>query len=380
MSAMKVLYILHSTINGGATISFKNLIDGVVKTGTTPVIVYPKGQYNEVIRAFEKMGIKCFPCRIVLSITSNTKSIGTIPSFVKLFILKVLSFINLLKIATKTNPDIIHTNTGVVHEGYYVAKFLKKPHVWHIREYQTKDFNWNIFPSKKSFEKKLSKSNSVFITKDLQKYFNQEKYHSKVIYNPIYDSDETVNINSCNEKYFLIANRISKEKGIDDIIKGYALFCHNKNDYKLKIAGFGDEKYIYELKNLCAELNVSDYVDFIGFVSEMRELIYNAKVLFVGSYYEAFGRMTAEANLLGTFVIGRNSGGTKEILELTHGGYLFDNYEEIPSLLNNYLNTDVDMMGEAKQIALTNFSKKNHCDKIMKVYNEIADKTLSNKK
>ena len=288
------------------------------------------------------------------------------------------SFINLFRIVKNTNPDIIHTNTGVVHEGYFVAKFLRKPHVWHIREYQTKDFNWNFFPSKKSFEKKLSKSYSVFITKDLQKYFKQENNHSKVIYNPIYDSDEIKSISIYDEKYFLIANRISKEKGIDDIIKGYALFCHNKNDYKLKIAGFGDEKYIYELKNLCAELNVSDYVDFIGFVSEMRELIYNAKVLFVGSYYEAFGRMSAEANLLGTFVIGRNTGGTKEILELTHGGYLFDKYEEIPLLLNNYLNTDADMMGEAKQIALTNFSKKNHCDKIMKVYNEIINETLSN--
>ena len=130
---MKVLYILHSTVNGGATISFKNLINGVVKMGITPIIIYPKGQHNEVIMDFEKMGIKCFPCRIALSITSNTKNLGIISSFVKLFILKVLSFFNLLRIATKTNPDIIHTNTGVIHEGYFVAKTLKKPHVWHIK-------------------------------------------------------------------------------------------------------------------------------------------------------------------------------------------------------------------------------------------------------
>ena len=44
------------------------------------------------------------------------------------------------------NPDIIHTNTGVIHEGLKVAKRLKIPHVWHLREYQDKDFNWEAFP------------------------------------------------------------------------------------------------------------------------------------------------------------------------------------------------------------------------------------------
>lgn len=370
---MKVLYILHSTVNGGATISFKNLINGVVKMGITPIIIYPKGQHNEVIMDFEKMGIKCFPCRIVLSITSNTKNLGIISSFVKLFILKVLSFFNLLRIATKTNPDIIHTNTGVIHEGYFVAKTLKKPHVWHIREYQTKDFNWKIFPSKNSFEKKLSKSYSVFITKDLQKYFNQEIHHSKVVYNPIFDSDEINTINFSTKKYFLIANRISKEKGIDDIIKGYASFCKYNNEYKLKIAGFGDEKYIQNLKTLCENLKIINQVDFIGYVADVRELIYNAKILFVGSYYEAFGRMTAEAILLGTFVIGRNTGGTKEILELTHGGFLFNQYQEIPSLINSYLNNDNSIDYDYKKLAIKFFSKEMHCKNIIKIYDEICN-------
>ena len=283
--------------------------------------------------------------------------------------------INLLCIAKKVKPDIIHTNTGVVHEGYSVAKLLKIPHVWHIREYQTKDFNWSIFPSKKSFENRLSKSFGIFITKELQQYFNQDNNTSKVIYNPIFDLEDVTAVHySTTEKYFLIANRISPEKGIEDIIKGYALFCNNNCEYGLKIAGFGEETYIAQLKQLCKELNILDKVHFVGYVSDMRELIYNAKVLFVGSYYEAFGRMTAEANLMGTFVIGRNSGGTKEILELTNGGSLFDKYEEIPSLLECYLNTNGDIMERSKLIALKYFTKKNHCEIVFHVYKEVTNK------
>ena len=51
---MKVLYIIHATIMGGSTISFKNMIDGVVKRGIKPIIVYPRKQYNGLIADFEK--------------------------------------------------------------------------------------------------------------------------------------------------------------------------------------------------------------------------------------------------------------------------------------------------------------------------------------
>ena len=39
---------------GGSTISFKNMIDGVVKRGIKPTIVYSRNQYNELIVDFEK--------------------------------------------------------------------------------------------------------------------------------------------------------------------------------------------------------------------------------------------------------------------------------------------------------------------------------------
>lgn len=361
---------------GGATISFKSMIEGVVKEDVKPIIVYPRKEYNDTICVFEKMGIKCIPCFITSSVISKNATLKTILSLSKQIIHKILSFINLLIICSKIKPDIIHTNTGVVHEGFFISRLLQIPHVWHIREYQTLDFNWTILPSKKKFIKELYKSYTVFITKDLQKCFKQDNQNtSSVIYNPIYDFEEVNNLSQIKQKYFLIANRISKEKGIEDIINGYAKFIKINSEYVLKIAGFGNEQYINELHTLCEKLNVSNNVEFLGYVSDMRTLISNAEILFVGSYFEAFGRMTAEANMLKTFVIGRNTGGTKEVIELTHGGSLFDNEKEIPSLLESWIKMSTDgkeqIICAAQKLAFEYFSKQRHSKEVIQLYMSI---------
>ena len=39
---MKILYILHATVMGGATISFINMINGLKAKGVRPIIIIPK--------------------------------------------------------------------------------------------------------------------------------------------------------------------------------------------------------------------------------------------------------------------------------------------------------------------------------------------------
>lgn len=369
---MRILYILHTTLNDGSTLSLKSLMEGVVRLGVSPVVLYPKRQRNENVAYLERLGCECHSYfKAKSAVPNNANCIEVALHLCRMVVMKVVSFISLYCIVKKSKPDIIHTNSGVVHEGYLIARTLKIPHVWHIREYQEMDCGWKIMPSKRIFEKELSKSYGIFITKDLQAFFHQDNLTSKVIYNPIYNQEDTHEVRKSGEKFFLIANRVSKEKGIEDIIRGYALFRAYNKEYQLKIAGQGSETYIEDLKKLCRELEVEDEVHFLGFISDIRELMYNAKILFVGSFYEGFGRMTAEANSLGTFVIGRNTGGTKEIVGLTQGGVLFDHYEEIPALLDQYLESGDGVMEEAKNVAMKYFSKDNHCKNVVQVYKEI---------
>ena len=86
--------------------------------------------------------------------------------------------------------------------------------------------------------------------------------------------------------------------------------------------------YISFLKNLCVDLSMKDSVVFQGYTDNVLPYLISAQGLIVASYNEGFGRMTAEASFCGCLVIGRNTGGTKEILEET-GGFLFNTNEEL---------------------------------------------------
>ena len=381
---MKVMYILHSCIAGGATISFLNLVKGIREKNIEVVIVHPRPNVKDesLIKTLTNIGCKCVTARIATSINPKRKGvlnfIKFILRFLLIFIRKNISFNDLKKIVKSEKPDIIHTNTGVVHEGYLVAKKYNIPHVWHLREYQEKDFNWIILPSKLYFEKMLRDSYSICITKDIQKFFDLNKYYkSFVIYNPIMslkDTEKELLYSNC----FIVANRLSPEKGIEDILDAYSIFCNHNQGYKLMLLGFGDEKYIGKLKSICKDKSIESNVEFLGYKENVLDYIKRAKALIVGSFYEGFGRMTAEANMLGVPVIGRNTGGTKEILELTKGGFLFDTVEQMADYMREIAaKKDSELskiMKKPHMVAEEHFSNEQHIQKVKDLYNTILSK------
>ncbi len=375
---MKILYIIHSCKMGGATISFINMLKGVIDKGNKVVVVHPNSfEYDyTLIDKINSFGAKCYPADVVLSY--NREGRNAFVQFVRpLFIYfhKIKFYKRLKKIVGIEKPDIIHSNTGVIHEGFYVAKKNKIPHVWHLREYQTKDFNWKPLPSLKALKKLLSKSYTVCITKDIKDYFGLENNkNSFVIYNPVFSLRDIKSADYAGN-YLLVANRVSKEKGIEDIIKAFGSVLSENNSFDLKIAGFGTESYINELKTLCKSKGIEKYVHFLEYTDNIIELMLHAKAVVVGSYSEGFGRMTAEANMLGVPVIGRNSAGTKEILNQTGGGYLFETNEELSFVMRKLLemdNTDIkQFMIQPQEKALSLYASEQHVEKILNLYSKI---------
>lgn len=382
---MKVMYIIHTWKLDGSSISLLNLIEGIRLSNIDVVVVHPKPNKNDapLINKLTSMGCKCIATKMTLSINHLEKNgWGYIKFIIKHLLIayrKIVPFKELSLIVNKEKPDIIHTNTGVVHEGFWVSKKYNIPHVWHLREYQTKDFSHFIFPSKYIFSKMLKKSYSICISKDIQKYFELDNTkESLVIYNPALSnslSEEQYD----KQNYFLVANRLSPEKGIKDILEAFATFLKEKNYYKLLLLGMGAEVYIKDLKKICNKLNIRPFVEFLGYREDVYDFMRKAKALIVGSFYEGFGRMTAEANMLGIPVIGRNTGGTKEILELTKGGFLFDTVEEMAKYMEEISSkTDYEIcefMAKPRQIAIDSFSTEQHVKKVLNLYNSIKKKT-----
>ena len=234
-----------------------------------------------------------------------------------------------------------------------------------------------IIPSFDYFCSLLNNSYVIAITNDIRKYFKQNSNpQAQTIYNGIFHNNET-HYDIEKEKYFLCASRISSEKGHKEIIKTFGEFCKFNNEYKLYIAGFGSTDYIEELKDIASIYNCLDKIYFTGFIKDIKPIMQKAKALIVGSYNEGFGRMTAEACFCGCLVIGRNTGGTKEILDQT-GGFQFSNNSELLqnmkqiSMLDNKTYQKIALKAQKKAIEL--YSIESNIENIYKLYSSLNKK------
>ena len=275
------------------------------------------------------------------------------------------------KVVKKEHPDIIHTNTGVLHEGFVVAKKHSIPHVWHLREYQN---GWGIYPTKKFYERLLKRSEAVItLTNDIRRRFDlSETETAHVIYNGVYHCDYSQMIMP-KQKYFFIASRISKEKGISEIIHEFIKFHNNNKEYDLLIAGEINDSN----RSIVDNFKDEKCVKFLGWknADELKILMSNALALIVNSKYDGFGRMTAESIFNGCLVIGLNSGGTKEILEETGGGLGYKDYDEFYECMEKVVKMDElsykEKISNAQSVAKSIFSIESYVDGVLNVYRKI---------
>lgn len=333
---MKVLYLVNSTLLGGATISFFNMVRELVKFGVEPIIAIPDKQAIQDEHLFRTLAKECGAKVYKIPITGHLfkkfrdltgvlEFFGQIIRFFSLWYNEKKSVNAIKKIINKESPSIIHTNSGVIRCGWIASRKSHIQHIWHLREYQDLDFKRVILPSHAAFENMLNQSNVVAITKDIYNYFHQEQNtNAHVVYNGIFSINDVVN-NISKEPYFLLCSRISPEKGHHDVIRAFSEFYKVNPNYKLKIAGSYSENdaYIQKIKQLAESSGCSEKIEFLGFQKDVKKLLAHAKCLIVASPNEGFGRMTAEACFMGTLVIGYNTAGTKEILDYT-GGVLYD--------------------------------------------------------
>ncbi len=343
---MKITYILHSTnLASGSSKSFLAMIKGLIGLGVVPTVVVPnkKGIYNTL----SQLGIKV----ITLNFRESTyPPYLSTPADYALFIPRLLGRIYLNHKATRQladllkeeKPDIIHTNTSVAYIGFKTSRRLGVPHIFHIREYGDLGFNHHYFPNHSSFINLMDKpdSYSICITRDIQRYHGQKgKQTSRVIYNGIMPERDTMPHTAGN--CFLFIGRIEPSKGIDFLLDAYKSYSERTaNPLPLHVAGSTSDK-VYENSIMKRAKAIGDgsSVIFHGEIKNVEKLITDARATIIPSRFEGFGRVMPEAMFNGCLTIGRNTGGTKEQMEMgaeLAGGDIalkFDTVSELTDIL-----------------------------------------------
>jgi glycosyltransferase involved in cell wall biosynthesis len=141
-----------------------------------------------------------------------------------------------------------------------------------------------------------------------------------VIYNGIHIGEFNPEIKNSETNYgvftVLTVARLIERKGIDDLIKAVAMLIKNGvTDIRLKIVGKGNMEEA--LKNLSRELDIAEFVDFLGYVPHDKlPLHYSSSDVFVlPSKYEGMSNTVLEAMASGLPVIVTDTGGTAEMVD-----------------------------------------------------------------
>jgi glycosyltransferase involved in cell wall biosynthesis len=173
--------------------------------------------------------------------------------------------------------------------------------------------------------------------------------------------------------YFLFVGRLEKIKGIDTLLPIFAQYQHAD----LLIAGTGT--YEAELKR---QVNGMANVRLLGSLpqEELRNFYRHAIALLVPSVcYETLGMIVVESYVQRTPVIARNQGGLTEIVEQSHGGFLYRSPGELLAAMER-LRTDPalrDEMGDrGYQTFKQKWSESAHLDAYFKVLEDTARRKL----
>ncbi|WP_407537334.1 glycosyltransferase family 4 protein [Cetobacterium somerae] len=131
--------------------------------------------------------------------------------------------------------------------------------------------------------------------------------------------------------------------------------------YKLILLGDGNNK---SEKELVDELNLKERVYFLGYKSNVAEIVKSCDIAVLSSHWEGFGLAAVESMALGIPTIGSNVDGLREVLE--NGGIVFEKEKE-KDLYRKIMGIDKKNYEELSRKGKEK-SKKYSLDKMIKKY------------
>lgn len=254
----------------------------------------------------------------------------------------------------KYNIDLIYSNTSVIIGPLIVAQKLNIPIISHFREFGEEDYEITPWFGRKKFYKIAQNySEIICISKSIYekyiKYFDKSKL--KIIYDDL--SKDYLNYKEKNfltEFNILVAGSISPGKGQLLVLKSLINILNKHKDINIYFAGSNiNEEYYSAIEEYIKNNNLNEQVKYLGLVENMNKLRDKMHVGIVASEREGFGRVTIEGMLSGLIMIGRDSGGTSELIEDGKTGFLVSkNFTDLEDkLLYVYKNYDkLDSMRE----------------------------------
>lgn len=386
---LKVCFISHTSKQGGAEKALPKLLEALKTKGVETYVLLP--HHGPMENDLKKRNITyyIYPYRMWMKSKSSLwrKILRIIINFIIVFPVSIR--------ISKWNCDIVYSNTITVCVGAFAAKLLRKPHLWHIREFGYEDHGL-IFDMGSRFSywliKRLSSlyiANSNAVAEKYKKYVPVQKL--KVVYEG-YNIEESqpkpdiIRLNQQGDQKLdfkcLIIGTLQEGKGQSDAIQAIAKLHRLGIKAHLTIVGEGYERYKEYLRNVISFNHVGDFVTFLGYIDNPIPIMQQCDLVLMCSKIEAFGLVTLEAMQIGKPVIGTRSGGTPELIKDGFNGLLYTpgNYEELAQKIEYlYRNPSIakEMGVNGRLRAEEHFSQEKYVTGIISILNRLVKQNLA---
>jgi glycosyltransferase involved in cell wall biosynthesis len=332
---VNIVFITHDISLYGANRSMISLIEGLKSQNINAYVIIP--DHGIIESELKEKNIEYTVIKIQWWMSNDKKTgfkyINYKYRALKRLIRNILIIPKLIKQIKYWKTDIIYSNSSLIFIGIMLAKIMRLPHIWHLREFGKLDFGLNFDWGHSLSKYIINKSDIIIaISESIKNYYSTRKNLHKffIVYNGIATEREFIEIRTRVQKYkkkephnftFGFLGRINFSKGYQEALRALAIVVKKYPDVKLIIAGDGD---IDNAKNLSKDLGIMGNVVLAGLVNDTSDIYLNVDATLMCSRYEALGRVTIESMMYMRPVIGYDQAGTSEIIKNNITGLLYN--------------------------------------------------------
>ena len=342
-----ILFFDHTSKMGGGEISLFNLVTHLDRTRFEPVVVLASD--GALRQKLSDMGVETHVLPLSEAVTQVRKDSLTGPGAISGGqVWEIVRYVWQLRgFARRRGADILHTNSlkaDII--GAIAGRLADLPVVWHVRDRIADDYLPSLATRVFRLMCRVMPShvvvNSAATLEALQLPAHRR---ARVIYNGIVHDglpfaellDETgelphvAHLNGYGEvapapdapatpdaPIIGLVGRISPWKGQDIFLCAAAQVKERYPDARFQIIGaplFGEENYELELRALCSELGLDESVEWLGFRTDVPQLIEKMTIVAHASKTgEPFGQVVVEAMMASRPLVATNGGGIPEIV------------------------------------------------------------------
>lgn len=185
---------------------------------------------------------------------------------------------------------------------------------------------------------------------------------------------EDYNLNIENDNFALYSGRLSKEKGVLNLIEAFSNLINENNSYKLFIAGDGPEKE--KIIEYIKEKKINNNIKLLGYISQMDLKEYTRRCTFLvvpSIWYENCPYSILETQAIGKPIIGANIGGIPELVKDGENGFIYDSCDvkELKEKMKKMFNEKElyeKFSINSKEFAKKEYDKNIYYEKIYNIY------------